>query len=203
MNYQPILQHYQNCLDQHGDTPLGADWPNAQDIAKRYTVMAEIIREPEFSLLDYGCGTGDFYAYLQKCMGMSDYVGVDVNPRAIAYAIQKYPNARFAIGSGLSCEAIDELQFDYIILNGVFTEKCSLSFDEMWEYCQVLLEKLFAQTKKGLAFNVMSSCVDWEREDLFHLPLSTLELFLTQKLSKKYVMRRDYGLYEYTCYVYK
>jgi hypothetical protein len=49
----------------------------------------------------------------------------------------------------------------------------------------------------------MSKHVDWEREDLFHLPFDRLTSFLTNRLSRHFVIRHDYGLYEYTTYVYK
>ena len=55
----------------------------------------------------------------------------------------------------------------------------------------------------GIAFNVMSKDVDWERDDLFHLPLSELSSFLSKNLTRRYIIRNDYGLYEYTTYVYK
>ncbi len=54
-----------------------------------------------------------------------------------------------------------------------------------------------------MAFNVMSKHVDWEREDLFHLPFDTLAEFLKKELTRNFVFRNDYGLYEYTTYVYR
>ena len=60
-----------------------------------------------------------------------------------------------------------------------------------------------AITSKGVAFNVMSKAVDWEREDLFHLPADLLIDFLTKKLTRNFIIRNDYGLYEYTTYIYK
>lgn len=54
-----------------------------------------------------------------------------------------------------------------------------------------------------MAFNVMSKNVDWEREDLFHMPLDELSAFLTSSISRNFIIRNDYGLYEYTVYVYR
>ena len=54
--------------------------------------------------------------------------------------------------------------FDYIVMNGVFTEKQNLSFDQMFTYFKDLLSVIF-QKPIVAAFNVMSSHVDWERED--------------------------------------
>ena len=49
----------------------------------------------------------------------------------------------------------------------------------------------------------MSAQVEWKRDDLFHLPLDRLADFLSANLSRHFVIRNDYGLYEYTVYIYK
>jgi hypothetical protein len=54
-----------------------------------------------------------------------------------------------------------------------------------------------------MAFNVMSKHVDWERDDLFHLPFDELGRWLVSSISRNFVIRADYGLYEYTTYVYR
>lgn len=49
----------------------------------------------------------------------------------------------------------------------------------------------------------MSWHVDWQRDDLFHLPCDTLLAFLKAEVSRHVVLRADYGLWEYTTYVYR
>jgi hypothetical protein len=88
-------------------------------------------------------------------------------------------------------------------MNGVFTEKRGLTFDEMFAYFERTLSAVFAKAEMGVAFNVMSKHVDWERDDLFHLPFDTLARFLIESLTRNFVIRSDYGLYEYTTYVYR
>ena len=88
-------------------------------------------------------------------------------------------------------------------MNGVFTEKRGLTFDEMLAYFQRMLIAVFSKARLGIAFNVMSKHVDWERDDLFHLPFDTLARFLTASMTRNFVIRNDYGLYEYTTYVYR
>ena len=88
-------------------------------------------------------------------------------------------------------------------MNGVFTEKRELSFDEMFDYFRKILIVVFSKSNIGIAFNVMSKEVDWERDDLFHLPINILINFTTKNLSRKYAIKNDYGLFEYTMYVYK
>jgi len=62
---------------------------------------------------------------------------------------------------------------------------------------------LFLKTNRGIAFNVMTKHVDWEREDLFHLPFDLLASFLKSEISHNYIIRNDYGLFEYTIYLFK
>jgi hypothetical protein len=82
-------------------------------------------------------------------------------------------------------------------------EKRDLSYEEMFDFMSNTLKTLWLKTNKGIAFNVMSKLVDWERDDLFHVSMDEIGLFLKNNLSKNFVIRNDYKLYEYTIYVYK
>ena len=92
---------------------------------------------------------------------------------------------------------------DYVVMNGVLTERRGVPFDEMRDYMFRLLERVYSLTRVGLAFNVMSQHVDWQRDDLFHVPYDLLAAFLKARLSRHFMFRTDYGLYEYTTYVYR
>jgi len=92
--------------------------------------------------------------------------------------------------------------FDYVVMNGVFTYKGRTPHDGMWRYCQQLLLRVARHARLGFAFNVMSKYVDWEREDLFHVPLDDICGFLSERISRHVTIRHDYGLHEYTIYVY-
>ncbi|MGZ5007866.1 MAG: class I SAM-dependent methyltransferase [Methylobacter sp.] len=203
--YQSIIEHYEACLAKHGDSHLGVDWPNRRDAEKRYAVMLDVIREqrPGLTLLDFGCGASHLYAFLQQS-GRSGivYHGLDISPAFFRLSQDKYPeNTYYCLDVIADPEKLPE--FDYLVMNGVFTEKRELEFDAMLEYFKQVIRIVFPKVRCGLAFNVMSKAVDWERDDLFHLPLDTLAAFLTREISRHFVIRNDYGLYEYTVYVYK
>jgi SAM-dependent methyltransferase len=204
-NYQVIVDHYEACLAKHGDTHLGVDWPKLEQVEVRHRVMLDVIRDPGLpgqSLLDFGCGAAHLYPYARQRGPALDYAGLDLGPNFVALARRKFPERTFYCVDIL--ESPDSLpSFDYVVMNGVLTEKRELGFDEMWSYTQRLLARVFEKVRVGLAFNVMSKHVDWEREDLFHLPFDLLAGFLRRELSRHYVFRADYGLYEYTTYVYR
>lgn len=205
--YLSIISHYEECLEEHGDTHLGVDWPKADDAEKRYRVMLDVIR-PESggrrtSLLDFGCGAAHLNEYILKNrIDNVEYAGLDLSEKFVDLARSKFPATQFFCLDVLDQEARLP-DFDYIVLNGVFTEKRELSFDEMFGYFRQLVRRVFEFARVGIAFNVMSKHVDWEREDLFHLPFDTLASFLREELTRNFVFRSDYGLYEYTTYVYR
>ena len=204
--YLDIVRHYEATLDAHGDTPLGVDWPTRERAESSYKVMLEVIKERapnKVSLLDFGCGASHLYEYMAKAVwGRVDYAGLDISPKFIELCRAKFPHVRYYCLDVLE-EGSDIPCFDYIIMNGVLTERRNLSFEEMWSYAQRLIARVFSKANKGIAFNVMSKQVDWERDHLFHLPIDMLVSFVVRKLSRYFTIRHDYHDYHYTAYVYK
>src|SRR4029078_11211902 len=97
--YRTIIDHYEACLAQHGDSHLGVDWPNAADAENRYRVMLELIRRPHdgrISLMDFGCGSGHLYEHMLRA-GYNDihYIGVDASPRFIELSRRKFTDTAF------------------------------------------------------------------------------------------------------------
>ena len=203
-DYLEIARHYEACLELHGDTHRGVDWPNAEDAAARYRVMLDVIRNPEqpCSLLDFGCGASHLYEYMcDKGFSHIAYSGLDISEKFITLSRKKYPGNTYYCQDFLRDGALP--MFDYVIMNGVFTEKLSLSQDSMKSYVCSMLRAVYAKARGGIAVNFMSKHVDWERDDLFHLPFDELVSFVTKHISRHFVIRNDYGLYEYTMYIYR
>jgi hypothetical protein len=93
--------------------------------------------------------------------------------------------------------------FDYVIMNGIFHWKGAMTQPAMLDYSRRLLVTMARHARRGLAFNVMSTHVEWERNDLFHLPLEQATDLVADRLSRRFTLRHDYGLFEYTIYVHK
>ncbi|WP_029232406.1 class I SAM-dependent methyltransferase [Butyrivibrio sp. VCB2006] len=205
--YYKIINHYEQCYIKNGDNHLGVDWPNECDAEKRYGVMLDVIRydsTPDIektNILDFGCGLGHLYNYIQNHGINVRYTGLDVSEIFVKKCSEKYPEVNFICSDILKADL--KGKYGYIIMNGVFTEKRELSYENMKIYFMNVITKVFDHCERGIAFNVMSKDVDWEREDLFHVPLNELSAFLTKNISRNFVIRNDYGLYEYTTYVYR
>ena len=203
MKYFSIAEHYKQCFLTHGDTHLGVDWPKYEDTLTRYQVMLDIVKESDATLLDFGCGTAELNSYRIKSGQLPDvkYSGLDINSEFINRSMEKFPEADFYTKDILTDDNIPT--FDYIVCNGVFTEKLSLSYDEMMDFFSSSIKALWNRCNKGIAFNLMSKQVDWERDDLFHVSLDEIAWFAKNNMSRNFIIRNDYKLYEYTVYVYR
>jgi len=203
-NYLDIVRHYEKCFELYGDTSQGVDWPNQEDAKTRYRVMIEALHfAPSETLLDFGCGLAHFHDFLEGYDALDvKYAGLELSDKMLGAIKKKKPAIDFYSNDVIS-DGWQIPQFDFTVMNGVFTEKLHLETDQMFDYMTKLIKIVFDNSKVGLAFNVMSTQVDWERDDLFHLSLDKLAWFIKEDLSRKYIIRNDYGLYEYTVYIFK
>ena len=205
MSYENLYKHYEGCFENHGDTHLGVDWPNKDDVLKRYDIMLNIIenKNKKVSILDFGCGCGHLLEYIQEQNLNIEYYGLDISKLFYECCKEKFPKHTFYNIDILKDSTHNLPNFDYIILNGVFTEKQNLSNEEMMDFFQNILKILFTKVNIGISFNVMCPIVDFKRDDLFYLSYDKLGIFLKNNISRKYVINNHYGLWEYTTYVYK
>lgn len=205
--YLSIVSACEADLEKYGDNYRGVGWTKSkEDVDRRYQVMLGVIKEDavgKVRLLDFGCGASHLYEYiLRNRITTIEYSGLDLSEKFINLSKGKYPRNDYYCMDILS-DSVRLPAFDYVVMNGVFNFKGELPFDEMFVYLQALIGAVVPLARVGIAFNVMSKQVDWERDDLFHLSFDALGSFLKESVSRDFVFRHDYGLYEYTTYVYK
>lgn len=199
--FEVLVRHYEDCLLRHGATPQGVDWPNGADLEARFSVMLDLLdgAGARPTLLDLGCGPGFLVDYLDAT-GRLDrvrYRGIDLSPRMIKAARQRWPTVDFECRNMLSAP-LQEQSVDIVVMNGVLTERQSLSQDRMRALAASLVKAAFDAARIGISFNVMSTHVDWQRPDLFHWAFDDVAAFLRKSVSRHYSFRADYGLHEYT-----
>jgi SAM-dependent methyltransferase len=199
---------YSKTLDERGVTPEGVLWPNAADLANRYQILLGI-RGPEplrpdraMRVLDLGCGPGFLLDYLDanKLLARVEYRGVDIVDAMIGHARSRWPDQVFELRD-IRERPFAENAFDVCIACGVFTSRFGLGYRSMEVFVKETLKSAWPSVTKGLAFNVMSKHVDWERDDLFHWPLDNVMAFCKAELSRHVRFRLDYGLWEASVFV--
>lgn len=199
MNYHTIIKHYEECLKNYGDTPQGMDWPNEPDLLLRYDMLLDMVKFPG-TVLDFGCGTARILTHIRNKELPLDYIGLDASQDFIAVAKSKFNDTQFLCQDVLQHPL--ENEYDFIIMNGVLTEKLSLTHDEMWDYSQALLRHLFSKCRKILACGFVSTHAEFKYPHLFHLNPGDFINFANE-LTQFYTIRHDYGLGEYTVYLHK
>lgn len=204
--YKEIYIHYENCFKKYGDNNLGVDWPNNEDAIKRYKIMLDIVNffeKDNYNILDFGAGCGALYDYILKNNININYSALDISDKFCLQIKYKYPNV-IVYNLDILKDNINNIpNFDFIILNGVFTEKRNLTDDEMWFFLTQIITKLYNLTNKGICFNIMTPIVDWKDDKLYYLSFDKLCKFLKEHISKNFIINQSYGLWEYTIYIFK
>ena len=203
--YQRVIAYYEACLAQHGHGPKAVNWKSEGDARVRYDIMLGMIgdKTAPASLLDFGCGLAGLKSHMDQ-LGLAKlrYTGLEISKKFATQARRLHRNVDIICCDVLR-PCVTLTNFDYIIMNGIFTRRHDLSNAEMQAYMQSLLITLFKYCNIGLAFNVMSRAVDWENEALFHPDPGLLLSFVGQQLTPHFALRNEYGLHESALYLYR
>jgi SAM-dependent methyltransferase len=198
-----LQEHYARTFEQHGPTVQGVDWGTDQSrLDLRYDKMAAVI-EPDGdaapSLLDVGCGYGGFLAYLRSREIAVEYTGVDVVQSMIDHASEAFPDASWVCADVFDLEPTQP--FDYVVCNGILTQKLEATIPEMDAYAHRLIETMFGLCRRGIAFNLMSTHVNYMADNLYYCnPVELLAWCLT--VTGRIRMDHLYPpLHEYTMYL--
>jgi SAM-dependent methyltransferase len=199
-----LSEHYSRLMQQHGDTPPGVQWRDRQSQERRLTILTEAGDLRSAKILDFGCGTGHLLTYMQRELGFAgEYVGYDLSARMIATAKNKFPQIRFELRDILT-DGIPE-DFDYVLVSGVFNN----CVKDGWSLMTKLLSTLFQHTRTAIAFNALSTYVDYCDPELFYVNPESVFRFCKEQLSPCVCLRHDYlvkpGIvpFEFSTYVYK
>ncbi|MDX9723909.1 MAG: methyltransferase domain-containing protein [Myxococcota bacterium] len=107
-------------LAAHPDPARRVGWRARGDQMLRFSVCCAAVPLSQVeSVLDVGCGLGDFSAYLRKRGCTASYLGIDSSPQMITAATARHPGERFACADA---EDLGELgRFDLVVACGTFS----------------------------------------------------------------------------------
>ena len=195
---QRIIQRYNERLNELGETPQALGWRDNQQQQLRFKVLAGIGSLQGASVLDIGCGFGDLLDYLTTSGPFEvSYTGTDLNPAIIEVARKRHlqSQARFLVTADLS--QFDTASLDYVFLSGLFNFKIQNNIGFMHE----TVRESFRIARKGVAFNLLGSYVDFKERHLFYH--QEQEVFdFAKGLTRFVTLRADYPLREFTIYLY-
>jgi SAM-dependent methyltransferase len=199
LDKQKYIERYTQRYQQHGYNPLTLGWGKGGRQEIRFSALTNLIYSHDnVDILDVGCGFGDLYKYLKNIGWTGKYVGVDLVPILIETSQQQYPDIDTRI-----CDILEDNfteTFDYVISSGVFNAR--LYGDTNQDHILAMLKRMLELARIGVAVDFMSSYVDYQHEEAYHMEPS-LAIKLGMNLTRRLVFRHDYLPYEFCLYLYK
>lgn len=149
---QRIINRHRDSLTRHGHHPHALYWSSREIQEIRFQVLATIGITSASSLLDVGCGFGDFNRWLNAQGIHTRFTGVDLSPDLIAVAREQHPTATFHCGELFDIEAKPQA-FDWLTLSGALNEQL---FDH-GDYARRTIAYMFKLCRYGVAFNLLDA----------------------------------------------
>lgn len=206
-------EYYRELFHRYGDSPKAMQWTDRDSQIHRLAVLLVIIDNAlnsDTRILDFGCGTGALQEFLQQLRIRTKYTGVDIVPEFLAAGAAKFPDDRFCFQ-----DEIAEETFDYIFISGTFNVNDGRNeqfIADTLRWCFDRVEPSNNLGSKGIAFNLLSTYVDYQSPDLFYKSPESIVQFIKSEFgsSCRFSLRNDYSLIsgvdiptEYSVFIYR
>lgn len=196
-----VSAYYTSKVQEHGATPQGVDWKDAVSHNSRHAQFLRLILpNPTASVLDLGCGYGDFLSFLRANGHTGRYIGYDISEAMIAEAERLHhgdPDCDWRIGAEPTEKA------DYAVASGILNVRGTIP-NYVWAtyVCDTMI-LLGKSSKLGFAANMLTTSSDpeYRREDLHYVDPVEMFGFCLDKFGRSVALLQDYGLYEFTVIV--
>lgn len=196
---------YRDNVAQLGPVSKSVGWKDEASQRLRFDKLAEMV-EPQqarsgFTCNDWGCGYGAMFDYFVSTRGwnVAGYNGYDICGEMLTEAQRRIndPAVVFVNDATVTTPA------DYTIVSGTFNVKLDAT-DSVWQrYVTDTLRRLWESSRRGLAFNLLTTYVDWKESQLFYADPALFFDFCKKQLSPRVALLHDYPLYEWTMLVWR
>jgi SAM-dependent methyltransferase len=202
---ESLRRHYSERFALHGPTSEGVDWgADESKMLLRFDKMLAVVGAPPAgkpSLLDVGCGYGGLLNHLAIRKIELEYAGIDVADNMIKWASAKFNSHLFICGDILTYEF--ERTYDYVVCSGILTQKLDATVAAMDRFAAQLIRRMFDLCRRGIAFNVMTTKVNYFSNNLYYKNPAELLSWCITEITPYIRIDHAYPLYEYTVYLYR
>lgn len=202
-NDSSIRAYFENRLSTHGSTPRGADWNSPEAQETRFAQLIKLCPTGEqFSILDYGSGYGALADYLERTGYTFEYTGFDLLETMVMQGLKAH--AAFA-HIHFTSDGTNLPEVDYTVASGIFNIRLDASDAEWSTYVLDTLQHFNQLSRKGFAFNMLTSYSDaeYKRPDLYYGDPCFYFDFCKRNFALNVALLHDYQLYDFTILVRK
>lgn len=193
-----IESFYTRTLERFDASYRGVGWSRKSTQEIRFMILSLIADFKDARILDMGCGTGDFFAYLVENGFEGDYEGVDLCLSMIKKARTIHPGIVVNQGDIFSWK--QEEPVDYVFGSGLLSYKV----DQPYIYVAKAIEALFKMATQGIGLNFLSSFTslsDRSSRFMYYKPEKILKI--AQDFSPYVEFRHQYLMNDFTIFIYK
>lgn len=155
---QKIRKQYQEQIQEEGllsPKSLGDRADDSREIAFFDELVAGFHIGEAVSILDIGCGKGEFIRYCREThptIDIKEYLGVEVVPEFMDLAIKDYPEYSFQLVNFIDPLFASARKYDLVIALGVLVSRVR------WyeEYIECFVDKMLGFSSKYVSFNIIS-----------------------------------------------
>jgi SAM-dependent methyltransferase len=186
-------------LEREGESPSGVGWSDRENQETRFAQLLRLI-EPDrrgFTVNDLGCGFADLYGFIRdRGLPMEAYRGYDLNQKMLDVAQDR-------VGDDAELIRSDRLtgDADYSFACGIFNTRLDADEREWLDYMKSVVHDLDRHSRRGFAFNSLTSYVDWREDHLFYGDPMELLRYCMEEISPRVALLHDYPLWEWTILV--
>jgi ubiquinone/menaquinone biosynthesis C-methylase UbiE len=174
-------------------------WKDQSDQWLRFLVLCRGVDLAGKSILDVGCGLGDFVSFLdERHVECLEYVGIDISPKLIEQASARFgrKGRRFLAADFLEAPGLG--QFDVVICSGAL----SFRVDDNIAIAERMIGKMFNMCREATSINCLSTYVDFQLPKNYHYQPEAMFSF-ARSLTRWVRLHHDYPLYEFTLQMFR
>ena len=193
--FSSVGRYYDRLVARYGHDFRACDYGTAASQRVKFEVLSQVGLFHGKTVLDVGCGFGDFGEFLNERFRDVAYTGIDLSHEMVCAARAAHPG--FDIRNGNIMDGTVGA-FDIVLANGIFY----LLGVRAWPLMQDLIRRMFVSAREAIAFNSLSNLAPHQEHSEFYAAPDVV-LNFCQSLSPRVVLRHDYHDRDFSVFVYK
>lgn len=173
---------YKSAIDRHGTSAKGVNWYSKKSQRIRFDMILELLPKNmnDFSVVDAGCGFGDFFFYMQKKKRLpKKYIGID--SLLDMYSIASEKTGEEILMADICRDALPSA--DYYLCSG------AMNVLESFE-THLFIRNCYDSCSKGFIFNILHG--EKESETYNYFTTAQIEAIAKDLNVKEVVFREGY-----------
>lgn len=186
-------RRFENRIEEADTDARALGWDTRESMEKRFATAAELYDFSGATVLDVGCGFGDFYQFLtQRGEQPAGYFGIDISQMILEIARDRNADPRTTFEErNIFVEPFETRTFDiaveFGVLNYNFEEVSNREYlrtymRQAYESCDAVLVNCLSDYREG----------DWEWEEFVHYYSPEKAFADAQELTRDVTLKHDF-----------